>query len=247
MPKLAQHYTDPRLVVLYDIENTRGADFDFYLDLAAEMEARTIIDFGCGTGALTVELALDGRRVIGIDPAAGMLDIARRRTGAEKVEWVEGDATALGTPEANLIIMTGNVAQVFLNDAEWSETLRQLHDSLRSGGVLAFESRNPDDRAWERWTPEATYEEFDSPNGPMSSWLEVNRVEEGLVYMTGHNVFKTTGETLLASDTLRFRSQEELRDSLEKAGFKIEDVYGNWQREPFMTSSRLMIFVARRG
>jgi hypothetical protein len=40
------------LVALYDIENTRGADTDFHLYLAADLDARTILDRGCGAGAL---------------------------------------------------------------------------------------------------------------------------------------------------------------------------------------------------
>src|SRR5262245_24754341 len=106
--QLDRHYVDPRLVELYDIENTRGADTDFYLGLAAELDARTILDLGCGTGLLTRELAVDGRLVIGVDPAPAMLTYARRQPGAEQVRWIEGDSSALGAPAADLVIMTGN-------------------------------------------------------------------------------------------------------------------------------------------
>ena len=47
--KLDEHYVDPRLVALYDIENPRGADTDFYIELAADLNARSILDLGCGT------------------------------------------------------------------------------------------------------------------------------------------------------------------------------------------------------
>jgi hypothetical protein len=47
------HYVDPRLVELYDIENTWGPDSDFYLSLADELEARVVGGFGCGTGRVT--------------------------------------------------------------------------------------------------------------------------------------------------------------------------------------------------
>src|SRR4051812_49120790 len=107
--KLDQHYVDPRLVEFYDIENPRGADTDFYLGLAAELDAHRILDLGCGTGLLTRELAIPGRNVTGVDPAAAMLAFARRQPGAGRVQWIEGDASALGTPEANLLVMTGNV------------------------------------------------------------------------------------------------------------------------------------------
>ena len=112
------HYTDPRLVELYDSENPRGADTDFYLSLAMDLDARLILDLGCGTGLLTRELAVDGRRVVGVDPSSAMLAVARRQPDADRVRWVEGYSDALGAPEADLLVMTGNVAQVFLDDEE---------------------------------------------------------------------------------------------------------------------------------
>ncbi|MFO7540639.1 MAG: class I SAM-dependent methyltransferase [Chloroflexota bacterium] len=246
MTKLDLHYVEPRLVALYDIENLRGADTDFYLRLADELEARTILDLGCGTGLLTCELALDGRQVIGVDPAPAMLAVARRQPGAERVQWIEGTASDLGTAEADLVVMTGNVAQVFLDDVEWEATLRHIHAALRPGGCLAFESRNPDDRAWERWNREATYEQFDSPHGPMEGWLEVVSVGSDRVLFKAHNVFKATGEVVVAQSELRFRSLAEITDSLSAAGFAVEQVYGNWKRGPLASSSKVMIFVARR-
>jgi SAM-dependent methyltransferase len=161
--QLDQHYVDPRLVEMYDTDNPRGADTDFYLRLAADLDAHKILDLGCGTGLLTRELAVNGRRVVGIDPSPMMLAYARRQLGADAVHWIEGDSSALGTPEADLVIMTGNVAQVFLDDADWATTLRAIHAALRVGGHLAFESRNPNARAWEGWNREATYEQVDSP------------------------------------------------------------------------------------
>src|SRR5262245_57279643 len=246
MIKLDQHYVDPRLVELYDIENTRGADTDFYLRLASDLDASTILDLGCGTGLLTRELAVDGRLVIGVDPAPAMLACARRQPGAERVRWIEGDSSALRTPAADLAIMTGNVAQVFLDDAEWAATLRAIHAALRAGGHLAFESRNPDDRAWERWNREATYERFDSPHGPMECWLELVSVGDGRVRFEGHNIFSATGEVVVASSELRFRSRAELTHSLIQSGFTVEQIYGDWERGPLVSTSRVMVVIARR-
>ena len=245
--ELDQHYVDPRLVELYDIENTRGADTDFYVRLAADLGAHRILDLGCGTGLLTRELAIDGRHVVGVDPAPAMLAVARRQPGADRVQWVEGDSGALGTPAVDLVVMTGNVVQVFLDDSEWMTTLRAIHAALRPGGHLAFESRNPDDRAWERWNREDTYERFDSPHGPMECWLELISVGNGRVYLEGHNVFSATGEVVVASSELRFRSLPELSDSLITTGFTVEHVYGDWNRGPVVSASRVMVFIVRRN
>jgi SAM-dependent methyltransferase len=244
--KLDRHYTDPRLVELYDIENPRSADTDFYLRLAADLGARTILDLGCGTGLLTRELAVGGRHVVGVDPSPAMLAVARRHADAERVKWVEGDSSALGTPDADLVIMTGNVVQVFLAEAEWAATLRHIHAALRPGGYLAFESRNPDARAWEGWNREATYERFDSPYGKVECWLELVSVGHGRVRFEGHNVFTATGEVVVASSELRFRTPAELTDSLTNAGFTVEHVYGDWNRGSFTDASRFMAFIARR-
>jgi hypothetical protein len=162
------------------------------------------------------------------------------------VRWVEGDSGALGTPSADLVIMTGNVAQVFLDDAAWAATLRDIHAALRPGGYLAFETRNPDDRAWERWNRETTFARFDSPHGPVESWLEVEGVDNGRVSLTGSNRFLATGEVVVAREQLCFRTLGELTDNLTGAGFAIEQVFGDWNRAPFLATSRIIVMIARR-
>ena len=246
---LDRHYTDPRLVALYDRDNPRGGDTDFYIRLAADLDARTIIDLGCGTGLLTCEMAVNGkhRLVIGVDPSPAMLAYARTRPGADRVQWIEGDSNAIGTPNADLALMTGNVAQIFLADADWDATLRAIHAALRPGGTLAFESRNPDARAWEGWNREATYERIDSLHGPMECWLELVSVGDGRVCFEGHNVFAATGEDVVVSSELRFRTLAEITESLTQAKFVVGHIYGDWQRGPFTRDSWPMVFVARRG
>jgi SAM-dependent methyltransferase len=247
MLHLDTHYVDPRLVALYDIENPRGADTDFYIQLAADIDAHRIVDLGCGTGLLTCELASSARQVIGVDPAPAMLAVARHKPGAEKVQWIEGDSRAIGAPEADLVIMTGNVAQIFLEDEAWDATLRDIHAALRPGGYLAFESRNPDDRGWERWNRAATYKQIDSPYGLVACWLELVNVGNDRVRFEAHNIFTMTGEDVVSSSELRFRSLSELTASLTSAGFTVEHVYGDWNCGPVASTSRVMVFVARRN
>lgn len=79
---------DPRLAALYDIECAGRWDHDFYLALAAELDAKSVVDIGCGTGVLAVDAAESGRSVLGVDPAGAMLDIARTRPGGERVDWI---------------------------------------------------------------------------------------------------------------------------------------------------------------
>lgn len=245
--QLDAHYTDPRLVSLYDENNPRGSDYDFYIQLAREIQARKILDLGCGTGLLTRELASHGWQVTGIDPAPAMLAYARQQADADTVTWLEGDSSQLGKPNADLIVMTGNVAQVFLEDADWLTTLQHSHAALRSGGYLAFESRNPSAKAWQHWQGDASYSRRNTPYGVLEEWLELVEVSEGKVHFQAHNFFVDTGEKLVVDSILRFRSQQEIRASLHEAGFAVQHVYGNWQREAVKETSPLLIFVAQRS
>ncbi|USQ79047.1 class I SAM-dependent methyltransferase [Ornithinimicrobium faecis] len=215
-------FDDPRLAPLYDILDPDRSDLDTYLAVADEIGARSVLDVGCGTGTFGILLAQRGIEVTGVDPAGASLDVARGKEYAEHVTWVHGDATALPPLQVDLATMTANVAQVFLTDDAWAQTLEAVHAALRPGGHLAFESRVPAVRGWEGWTPESTRATTDVPGlGPLTEWMEVTDVREDplLVSFTAHNEFPG-GSDVVSASTLRFRSQEEFESSLVAAGFE---------------------------
>jgi SAM-dependent methyltransferase len=129
-------FAHPRLAAVYDTFDGHRDDLNSYLALAEELAADTVLDIGCGTGSLAVLLAAGGRTVVAVDPAEESLAIAKAKDGAAKVRWIHGDATGLPPLNADLAVMTGNVAQVFLTDDEWEQTLRGIGAALRPGGHL---------------------------------------------------------------------------------------------------------------
>jgi SAM-dependent methyltransferase len=238
-------YRDTDLVQLYDLDNPDGEDHAYYRALADEIEARSIIDLGCGTGLLTRSLAKPGRTVLGVDPSVTMLDHARRQPGADSVTWIHGDASAIAlTGAADLAICTGNAIMQISAD-ELPSALKSLAEALRPGGTISFESRNPAYRAWERWTPEATYGERVTQVGRLREWLEVTDVDEGRVVFDAHNVFPG-GEDRVYTNVLFFRTVEEFRRELGSAGFTDTTVSGNWHGAPVGDSSPILVFRAQR-
>ncbi|MEM5342645.1 class I SAM-dependent methyltransferase [Paraburkholderia azotifigens] len=242
------HYSDPRLVALYDALNPFAADTRFYLDLAARTEASRVVDIGCGTGLLACELAQRGHIVTGVDPSRAMLDVARGRPGGGRVKWIEGDAARLGAMNADLAVMTGHVAQVFLDDTSFDITLAAAHAALRPGGRLAFESRNPLVSPWTAWTPEKSRRMIDDTrHGAVEIWQQPVDVKPGRVRFETCYRFAGDGDTVVSVSELRFRTRTELDDALRNAGFSEMEWFGDWFRSPVHEASRELIVVATRG
>lgn len=225
-------FEDPRLVAVYDAENVWGWDDDLFMAVLAERSAPRVLDFGCGTGRLAIAMAAAGHDVIGIDVARAALDAARRKRGAERVHWIEGSAEVVPPRSVDAVLMTSHVAQYFVDDGQWLHLLRTLRRSLRPGGRLIFDSRDPDDRRWERWNPADSRRTIVLPGGRrVVGWTEVTSVDGAVVAFTNHYVFPD-GAELTSSATLRFRSEAELRSTVERSGFDVDRIYGGWAREP---------------
>jgi SAM-dependent methyltransferase len=176
-----------------------------------------------------------------------MLEVGRRRPGGDRVRWSEGDAGALPPGEADLAIMSGHVAQFHVTDDGWGATLAALGRALRPGGRLAFESRDPRAREWERWTSDHRRSYEDPVAGGIEVWAEVTDVQDGVVTYDNHYAFAATGEELVSPTRLRFRTLDELAISLAGAGFTVEQVFGGWDRRPPGGGAPELVLVAVRG
>ena len=83
-------FEDSLFASLYDHFNGWDVCDDFYLGLARPLKSGgRVLDLGCGTGLLACRIAEEGFAVTGVDPAEGMLGVARSRPGAERVSWIK--------------------------------------------------------------------------------------------------------------------------------------------------------------
>jgi len=218
-------YENPRLAAIYDLSDPDRSDLDAYESMVQEFGARSVLDIGCGTGTLACRLAAQGIEVIGVDPAAASLKVAQSKPWADRVRWIHGTAQDLPAVTVDVVTMTANVAQVFLTDDEWQETLRAARAVLRPGGRLVFETRNPEAQAWLTWNRENTYHRTDFPKvGVVEGWLDVTAVHNALVSFRETCIFESDGAVMTSESTLRFRTMEELADSLRDAELSIDAV-----------------------
>jgi SAM-dependent methyltransferase len=218
-------FSDPRLAELYDPLDADRSDLDHYEAIVAELGARSVVDVGCGTGTFACRLARRGLAVTGVDPAAASIEVARRKPGADEVRWIVGGATDVPPLAVDAATMTGNVAQVFVEDDSWAATLRAMHGALCDDGTLVFETRDPTAEAWTGWTEERTRRRVELPDmGVVETWIELTEVRLPLVTFRWTFAFERDGTTLTSASTLRFRSLPEIETSLSSTGFRMIDV-----------------------
>jgi SAM-dependent methyltransferase len=242
-------YGDKRLAALYDALNPPGPETGFYLSLASDASPNggrpaRVLDMGCGTGRLACEFAARGYQVTGADPAAAMLGVARARPGGDRVRWIETDATHLAVPTRfDLIVLTGHVFQLLLDDRDVRAALRTLSQHLASGGRLAFETRNPAVREWQNWNPRQTTQRVEA--GVLAAEVHYNIGGVSGELVTYETWFRfPDGDVVMVPDTLRFMDQVQVAGFLADAGRTEVTWYGDWDRSPASPASPEIIAVA---
>jgi SAM-dependent methyltransferase len=176
-----------------------------------------------------------------------MLGYAVAQPTADRSLWLHGDATAIpATGDADLVISSGN-AMMHVPPAELASTLSSVAASLRPGGWLAFDTRNPARRAWEEWTKADTFSERITSFGHLREWIEVAErdPQPGRVAFDAHNVIDG-GQDRVYSSVVHFRSPEELDAALTGSGFTDVEIAGGWHGEPVTKESASLVVTARR-
>lgn len=93
-----------------------------------------VLDAGCGTGRVAIELVGRGYDVVGVDVAPGMLDEARRK--APGIDWRLVDLAAGPLPAGvDLVVAAGNV-MIFVALGTERAVVANLAGTLRPGGRL---------------------------------------------------------------------------------------------------------------
>ncbi|MDQ3381028.1 MAG: class I SAM-dependent methyltransferase [Actinomycetota bacterium] len=234
-------YSDEEAAALYDVLNAWGPSDDFYLALV--MEAGSVLDVGCGTGAMLHRARQAGHvgRLCGVDPDRASLGMARRRTD---IEWVAGTAASMPwDSEFDLAIMIGHAFQVLVSDDELRASLTAIRRALTDGGRFAFETRNPLARAWESW-PGNTTEVVDPSGRQVRISYEVAAIVGDVVTLTETTSDPDGAPLRVDRASLRFVDVQTLAGLLADTGFEVEAQYGGWLREPFDPASLEIITVA---
>ncbi|MGC8472567.1 MAG: class I SAM-dependent methyltransferase [Acidimicrobiales bacterium] len=94
----------------------------------------TVLDAGCGTGRVAIELARRGVDVVGVDLDPAMLEVARRK--APELDWRYADLATLDLGRRfDLVVMAGNVL-LFVSPGAEAAVVERMAAHLAPGGRL---------------------------------------------------------------------------------------------------------------
>jgi ubiquinone/menaquinone biosynthesis C-methylase UbiE len=135
--RIAEGYTAENETSLLNAYYERPA----MLELAGDVTGRRILDAGCGSGPLFATLRDRGAIVTGIDSSAGMVELARRRLGADADLRVADLAGPLLFPDGTFDDVIASLVLHYLED--WGPTLAELRRVLTPGGRLIVSVEHP--------------------------------------------------------------------------------------------------------
>ena len=111
-----------------------GHDVHGEADFVQSLGARSVLDAGCGTGRVAIELARRGLDVTGVDVDRSMLDVARSKDAA--LPWVHADLVDVDLGRTfDAVVLAGNV-MIFLAPGTEPRVVANLAGHLTPGGVL---------------------------------------------------------------------------------------------------------------
>jgi SAM-dependent methyltransferase len=116
-------------------QNVHG-EADLVETLLRESGGTRVLDAGCGTGRVTIELAQRGFAVVGVDVDPDMLSAAR--TKRPELTWVEADLTDLTKTvdaEFDLALLAGNVL-IFVRPGTEGDVMGAVGERVAPGGLL---------------------------------------------------------------------------------------------------------------
>jgi SAM-dependent methyltransferase len=254
-----QPWGDAALAQLYDLFPFEG-DLPLYLELAAR-EGGSVLEPACGSGRVLLPLVRAGNRVTGIDASPHMLQITRRKLAAagrdaeSRANLIQGDMRDFDVPGQFDFALIAVKSFAYLTKREDQQrTLSAIHRHLRPGGLLALDLMNP------------SLEWLMQPPGSLRQDLVQRAHEQGItlarteaevstdlaeqirVIRSGYEIVRDDGSVTrrFVEWPYRYMFRFEAEHLLERSGYDIEALYGGYEREPFTSESRLMLFLARK-
>jgi len=247
-------------------------DIPFYVE-RAKASGGPVLELGCGTGRVLVEIARAGIEIVGVDLSEQMLARAEERLAAEpaevreRVRLIHGDLRTVtvdgGIGRFALVTSPFRVVQHLVSRDDQKAWLRTVRAHLKPvtpegpGGELIFDVFQPDFTMIAESLDEAAPSlSVDVQRIDPDTGRTVRRVSRAL-HTPELQIFDVTFEWLVeepdgisrtertVDSTVRWFTRAELENLLELEGFDVLDVWGDFAGTPFGEGAEDLVVRAR--
>lgn len=228
--------------------------------LLAEEDGDPVLELGCGTGRVLTPLAAAGHTVTGVDISPALLALARRKlieAGVQRrVTLVNADLRTLDLARKDyaLAVCTTNTLMHFATASEQLAVLQGAFAHLRPGGRLFIDLFSPDPL---RLTAvnglQELADQWDDPDtgAQVIKWSvrTVDWAEQLQDTLFIYEELLPDGQTRRTACpfTLRFLWRSEAELMLQRVGFTVEEIWGDFDAGVYDATSEHLILLARKG
>ncbi len=230
-------------------------DLPLYRELARRNEGR-VLDAMCGTGRVVVPLAVAGFDVVGVDIAPEMVRVVERKRSELQLEQrlhvVQADIRTLALPQRfGLVLVPMNSFMHLETVEDQLAALRSIRRHLEPNGLVVLDLFHPDPRDLMTDQGVLVYERtFTSASGRPVQKFVVRRTDAAnqrqeveFIYDELQEDGRVVRRTL--PFVMRWLYRFELQHLLARAGLRVEEVYGDYDLEPYTSDSSQLIVIAR--
>lgn len=232
-------------------------DLALYHELARRSDG-PVLDAMCGTGRVVVSLAEAGFEAAGLDVSAAMLAVAENKREARglggRLRLHQGDVRAFALEDRfGLVLVPLNSFMHLETVADQLAALRSIHQHLHPDGLLALDLFNPDPRELAADQGALIYEHtFQMANGNAVQKYVLRRSDFARQRQQVEFIYDELDvEGRLTRHALpfvmRWLYRYEAEHLLDRAGFVLEQVYGDYDLEPYTSESPQLIMMARKA
>ena len=237
----------------YDLFASKG-DINFYKELSLKHGGKAL-ELGVGTGRVAIELAKANVTVWGVDNSKYMLNVARQKLKKEKdsvrkrVTLKLGDMRSFRLKETfPFIYIASSTFEHCITEGDQRRCLTSVYNALEGRGVLAFDISQllpgkPESSWWidrgELGAEEEVIRTIFSRRNPQTNIVSVNLFFD--VYKNGK-----LKERYYEYGEARMSSKNDIEKLLKSIGFKMDHVYGNFDKSAYDEKSQRIIFVVTK-
>ena len=242
----------------YDWENARTLgrrDVPFWRTLALQSDG-PVLELGCGTGRISIPLARAGVSLVGLDRSDAMLARARQRIKrgrlTTRARLIRGDIRALPFPASTfpLVIAPYGVLQSLLRERDLWETLQAVARVLKPGATFGIELV-ADLPSWDEYKKRVSLSGWrGGRKGAHVTLIETVRQDRmrRLTIFDQQFIERRGSKRRTHAFSLTFRtlSVPQMTRRLEKAGFEISALLGDYRGGPWDCRADVWMILARR-